>query len=234
MRPAEDLHHRKNGPEASWQRLDHAWREAFRLAWEAVRTGNIGVGAVVSRPDGELVAASRNRVADDVAPTGEICGSSLAHAETNALAKLPFRAPRTLVLTTTLQPCLQCSAAVRMAPIATVRVGGADPLWDGCDDFTTLAPWLARRAPVPVEGPMQDEVGVFATLLSRFGLGLIPSVEEALRQAGQGGIIDLTRHLEGTGRLKSLYRLDVERAFSELWPDLKPLREARSGEVASE
>jgi hypothetical protein len=29
----------------TWAELDEAWREAFRQAWEAVRGGNIGVGA---------------------------------------------------------------------------------------------------------------------------------------------------------------------------------------------
>lgn len=234
MQPVDDLPQRCHGSRASWQRLDHAWRAAFDLAWEAVRTGNIGVGAVICRPDGGIVAASRNRVADAVAPAGEICGSSLAHAETNVLARVPFRSPRQLVLTTTLQPCLQCSAAILMSSIATVRVAGADPLWDGCDDFTPLAPWLARRAPVPIEGPMPDEVGIFATLLSRFGLGLIPVVEEALREAGQGGIIDLTRNLETTGRLASLCERDVEHAFTELWPDLVALSGSRGAAAVSE
>ena len=111
-----------------WDALDEIWREAFRQAWEATVTGNIGVGAVVSDDTGRIVAASRNRVTDREAPIGELAGTTLAHAEMNALARLPFRAPRTLVLTTTLQPCLQCAAAIRMGPIARVRVAGADPL----------------------------------------------------------------------------------------------------------
>jgi tRNA(Arg) A34 adenosine deaminase TadA len=207
-----------------WASLDDAWQTAFALAWEAVATGNIGVGAVVSDPSGRIVSASRNRVADSTAPAGEVAGSSLAHAEMNALATLRFRSPRELTLTTTLQPCLQCSAAIRMSPVAAIRVAGADPLWDGCHDFTALAPWLGRREAVPIEGPRTDEVAVFGTLISRFGLGLIPAVDEALRAAGQGPINDLAAALETDGRLADLTRGSVADAFAQLWPDLQNLK----------
>ena len=60
----------------------------------------------------------------------EIFGSALAHAEANVLARLPFRRRRDLVLTTTLQPCLQCAGAIRLGPIATVRFAGPDRYWD--------------------------------------------------------------------------------------------------------
>ena len=93
-----------NGAEAAWAALDEPWREAFRQAWSAVRSGSIGVGAVVSDRSGRIVRSSRNRVCDAEAPGGEISGSSLAHAEINALARLPFRAPRELVLTTRSSP----------------------------------------------------------------------------------------------------------------------------------
>jgi tRNA(Arg) A34 adenosine deaminase TadA len=214
--------HREEAVE-QWRSLDAPWLEAFRQAWDAFRTGNIGVGACVATPDGSIVATSRNRVADAEAPIGEMFGASVAHAELNALAQLSFRHARELILTTTLQPCLQCSAAIRMAPIAVVRIAGADPLWDGCGDFTSLAPWLARRSPVPTEGPRSDEVGVFGVLLSRFGLGLIPAVEEALRELGDGDIIDCARRLESAGRSSALATRDVGDAFAEIWSDLHAL-----------
>ena len=120
--------------ETLWARLDEGWREAFRQAWEALRTGNIAVGACAALPDGTLVHAARNRVADRHGPPGEVFGSSLAHAEVNVLARLSFRQRRRLVLTTTLEPCIQCSAAIRLGPVALVRFAGADPLWDGCHE----------------------------------------------------------------------------------------------------
>jgi hypothetical protein len=62
-----------------WDGTDEAWREAFRQGWEAVRSGNIGVGACASTLDGEIIHAARNRVSDRDGPLGEVFGSSVAH-----------------------------------------------------------------------------------------------------------------------------------------------------------
>jgi hypothetical protein len=83
--------------ETLWAGLDEGWQEAFRQAWEALRTGNIAVGACAALPDGTLVHAARNRVADRNGH-GEVFGSSLAHAEVNVLARLSFRQQRRLAL----------------------------------------------------------------------------------------------------------------------------------------
>jgi hypothetical protein len=131
-----------------------------------------------------------------------------------------FRSPREFTLTTTLQPCLQCAAAIRMAPIVHVRVLGSDRLWDGCHDFTSLNPWVGRRPPVSQDGPRTDVVGLFATLISRFGLGLIDPVEAWLRELGEGPLIDLAADLQLRGELSRLAVLSVEDAFLELWPRL--------------
>jgi len=203
-----------------WADLDGAWQQAFAQAWEAVRHGSIGVGAVLSDPQGRIVAFSRNRVGEHAAPSGELSGSSVAHAEMNVLAKVQFRSPRELTLTTTLQPCLQCSAAIRMAPVRDVRVAGADPLWDGCHDFTSLSTWVARREAVPIDGPLAGPVGTFGTVLSRFGLGMIPEIEDALRHLGHGGTADLARRLEADGTLAELVDQPVEAAFTQLFDDL--------------
>ena len=67
---------------------------------------------------------------DGEGPPGEIFGSSLAYAETNVLARLPFRGRWDLVLITTLQPCLQCAGAILRRlrldrePDAVRQVGG--------------------------------------------------------------------------------------------------------------
>ena len=160
------------GPPAAaariWAGLDKPWQEAFRQAWEALRTGNIAVGACASTPAGEIICSARNRVNDGEGPPGEIFGSALAHAETNVLARLPFRSRRDLVLTTTLQPCLQCAGAIRLGSVATVRFAGPDHYWDGCHDFGRLSAREARRTQPSRIGPRRDELGTFATLISRF------------------------------------------------------------------
>jgi tRNA(Arg) A34 adenosine deaminase TadA len=206
-----------------WQTLDEAWREAFRQAWEALRTGNIAVGACASAPDGEILHSARNRVTDTDGPHGEIFGSQLAHAETNVLARLPYRHRRELVLTTTLEPCLQCAAAIRLGPIATVRFAGADRYFEGCHDFTRLSDREAARTQPARNGPRPDEIGVFAMVVARFGQRHRVHVEETLRAKGDGPIVDLAHELEDSGEVPRLTALEVGEAFGYLRPRLLEL-----------
>lgn len=206
-----------------WADLDEPWQEAFRQAWEALRTGNIAVGACASASDGTIVHAARNRVFDRDGPAGEVFGSALAHAETNVLARLEFRRQPDLIITTTLQPCLQCAGAIRLGPIATVRFAGPDAYWDGCHDFAKLSPREARRTQPARIGPRRDELGMFATLISRLGPGLWFRNEEALRALGEGRIVDLVHELESTGETARLAGMEVNEALGQLWPRLQEL-----------
>ena len=212
-----------------WDGLDEAWREAFRQGWDAVRGGNIGVGAVAATADGEIVHASRNRVNETDGPHGEIFGSSLAHAEMNVLARLGFRKHQNLVLTTTLQPCLQCAGAIRLAGIGTVRFAGHDVYWDGYHDFGKLAVRERQRQSRPARrlGPRDDELGVFGLLMSRFRLGN-PRLgdrdfEAALRDMGEGPVLDLAYRIEDGGELQGLMAMEVDQALAALWPRLQAL-----------
>jgi tRNA(Arg) A34 adenosine deaminase TadA len=215
--------------EELWSDLDDPWREAFRQGWEAFRTGNIPVGACASTPEGVIVHAARNRVGDSDGPAGEVFGSTLAHAEANVLARIPYRQTDRLVLTTTLEPCIQCSAVIRLGPVGTVRYAGADPLWDGCHDFSPLSPREASRpGKVTMVGPRDDDIGLFGTLMSQLGLGLVRgSAARALRASGQGGILDLAVQLRESGDARRLAALDVREAFGYLRPRLRSLQGAR-------
>jgi tRNA(adenine34) deaminase len=212
-------------PEAAWSGLDAAWLEAFRQAWEALRTGNIPIGASAATPDGAIVHSARNRVADSDGPAGEVFGSALAHAEVNVMARLGYHQPARVVLTTTLEPCIQCSAAIRLGPVAVVRYAGADPLWDGCHDFSPLSPREAARAKARIDGPRGDEVGVFGALISRFGPGLVQGrARDFLSAAGQASILDLAERMQATGEVRRLAAMEVDQAFGYLWPRLRVLR----------
>jgi hypothetical protein len=127
-------------------------------------------------------------VHDGEAPPGEIFGSALAHAEMNVLARLQFRRHRGLVLTTTLEPCLQCAGAIRLGPIGTVRFAGPDRYWEGCHDFGKLSGREAQRTQPARNGPRRDELGIFGTLISRFGK-LTPYFEETLRLLGRDRLL---------------------------------------------
>ncbi len=147
-------------------------------------------------------------------------GSSLAHAELNVLARLPFPHRRDLVLTTTLEPCLQCAGAIRLGPIETVRFAGADRYWDGCHDFGKLSPREAQRTQPTRIGPRRDELGVFATVISRIGPARQQGSEEALRALGEGAMVDLARELERGGEVPLLTAMEVDAALGHLWPRL--------------
>lgn len=162
------------------------------------------MGACASTADGEILYAARNRVNDAEGPPGEIFGSALAHAETNVLARLPFRRHRDLVLTTTLQPCVQCAGAIRLGPISTVRFAGPDRYWDGCHDFGKLSAREAQWVQPTRIGPRRDELGTFATAISRFGPTLTPSFEKVLRTLGEGPMTRLVHELEDDGEAEHL------------------------------
>jgi tRNA(Arg) A34 adenosine deaminase TadA len=209
-----------------WTALDEPWREAFRQAWAAMRSGTIAVGACASTADGSIVRSARNRVFDTGGPPGEIFGSSLAHAEMNVLARLEFRSHSNLVLTTTLEPCLQCAAAIRLGPIATVRFAGRDIYWDGCHDFAKLSPREAGRSHATRIGPCRNELGVFGTMIARFGPDRSPRFERRLRTLGEGPIIALVDDLESTGEKDRLVDMEVDDAIGYLWPRLRELAAA--------
>src|SRR5712692_6148245 len=152
----------------TWEVLEPAWREAFRLAWEAFGAGTIPVGAVVTR-DGEVIARGRNRLFDpSPPPTGEIGGSRVAHAEMNAIAKLgnEDRYPDA-VLWTTLEPCPMCIGAAWLATIGAVRYAGND-IYAGASRLIEAQlerTDRVRRDPLTIEGPLEGPIGVFAELL---------------------------------------------------------------------
>jgi hypothetical protein len=166
-------------------------------------------------------------VNDQDGPHGEIFGSSLAHAEMNVLARLGFRRYRGLVLTTTLQPCLQCSGAIRLARIGTVRFAGHDAYWDGYHDFARLAHREARRGRMAARiGPRGDELGVFGLLISRFRMGnprLVDGFDGALRALGEGPVLDAAYELEDGGELDRLMAMEVDQALAAVWPRLQGL-----------
>jgi hypothetical protein len=105
---------------------------------------------------------------------------SLAHAEMNVLAGLGFRKFSDLVLTTTLEPRLQCAAAMRLGPVSTVRFTGQDRDWEGSPAFSKLSAREAARAPVTRISPRRDALGLLATLISLTGPALTRFYEEAL------------------------------------------------------
>lgn len=146
--------------------LGPEWDVALDLAWESARAGSLGVGAVVTDTRGQVVATGRNRILETDAGEDLLAGSIVAHAETNALAKLrwPPREKDGLVLWTTLEPCLMCSGAIRMSSVDEVRFLARDPLWEGMEALADLNEHVASRWPAVI-GPHPDPRSVLGILL---------------------------------------------------------------------
>ena len=94
--------------------------------------------------------------------------------------------------------------------------------WDGYHDFGKLADREARRTQPARIGPRRDELGTFATLISRF-VRLPPACEQALRAPGDGPAVDLVHELEGSGEVERLAAMDVAQGLGYLWPRLREL-----------
>lgn len=161
---------------------------ALEQAWASARAGSLGIGAAALDAAGELVAVGRNRINETDPGDDVLAGSSVAHAEMNVLAKLPYRAHDGLVLHTTLQPCVQCLGAIRLSTVSDVRVLAPDPLFRGVERMRDVIPFLARRWPVIEQRPV-DRWTVLALLypthhmrshptLSEWWAGTLPTVAE--------------------------------------------------------
>ncbi|WP_433006604.1 nucleoside deaminase [Kribbella sp. CA-294648] len=145
--------------------MDPDWQQPFDLAWEALQAGSFPVGAVLLDPAGQVVLRGRNRRAEGSNPPGQLSGTAIAHAEINVLAQLPSGDYRDWTLRTTLQPCLLCLSALRLACVGQVSYAGADPLWDSCAQVPALLPdLLSDRWPVST-GPADGMDGVWGALL---------------------------------------------------------------------
>ena len=102
---------------------------ALAEARAAAGRGETPVGAVLSAPDGRVLAADGNRVRELRDPT--------AHAEL-----LVIRAGATLLgserltgcgLTVTLEPCPMCAGAISLARVGRLWYGAADPKGGGVE-----------------------------------------------------------------------------------------------------
>lgn len=101
-------------------------RRALQLASEAARSGEVPVGAVITRGD-HILAEARNRMRGSSDPT--------AHAEIVAIraACAALDQPRLdgCILWVTLEPCAMCAAAIALARLDAVRFAAEDPKGGG-------------------------------------------------------------------------------------------------------
>jgi tRNA(adenine34) deaminase len=204
------------------QDLPPPMRRALELAWESARAGSLGIGAVVTDTQGRLVASGRNRLAESEPGDDHLAGTSIAHAELNALAKLRWGAHGRdrLTLWTTLEPCLQCAAAIRLAPIAEVRVLAPDPLFRNVEQLREITPHLGGQWPEYHAHPA-DPFAVFGLLLQTHAF-VFWGIDNARWMNALPRITARARELAGSGELIALAAADapLDDALQALWPFL--------------
>ena len=109
-------------------------RRALQLAALGGESGEVPVAALVTDPDGEVVAEAHNRTRADSDPT--------AHAEVLALraaaARLGDWRLEGHTLYATLEPCALCAGAAVLARVRTVVFGAADPKAGMCGSIENL------------------------------------------------------------------------------------------------
>ena len=148
-----------DGPHSQDERF---LRMALEEAHAAAESGDVPIGAVITGPDGHLLARGRNRRELDQDPT--------AHAEIDAL-RAAARARNDwhlngCTLYVTLEPCPMCAGALVNARIARVVYGCADPKAGAVDTLFSIGrdPRLNHRFEVR-GGVLADDC---ATVLKRF------------------------------------------------------------------
>lgn len=138
------------------------WTRPLELAWESFLEGSIPVGSTITDGEGRLVTEGRNRVAG---PTGSgLTGSSIAHAEMDALTTLDPGEYSEHTIWSTLEPCFMCTGAIVHSHVGTSRFAAADPLIAGVDRIPELNRWVAARWPER-HGPEPGPIGAFCGLL---------------------------------------------------------------------
>jgi tRNA(adenine34) deaminase len=121
MTPPEDLDHMP----PTMSPMERALAEAEA----AGARGEVPIGAVITGPEGALIAAAGNRTRESHDPT--------AHAEVLAIraacAKLGSERLTGCDLYVTLEPCPMCAAAISFARIRRLYYGAPDPKGGGVE-----------------------------------------------------------------------------------------------------
>jgi tRNA(Arg) A34 adenosine deaminase TadA len=202
--------------------LDAPMRLAFESAWEALRAGSVPVGAVVTDGDGLVVSTGRARSMDQTAEPGRLSNTSIAHAEIDALARLPPGRHADHTMWVTLEPCLLCTGALVIASVGAVRFAATDPLWAGLDRLPTINAFVASRWPSR-SGPRTDELGVFAMLLpllfyrERYPDG----ASITIHRSAAPRVAALAEELVGSDERSGWPAMELEVVLDRLWPRLR-------------
>ena len=129
------------------------WSRCLDAAIDAFNSGSLGIAAAVVDPEGRIVSLGRNRMDELPDDPLSIGGSSVSHAEINAIHGLGRRSLTDygLTLYTTVEPCPMCVGAIGMSRIRRVVVASRDPHAGSLDLLETSG--YLRSKGIAVEEP---------------------------------------------------------------------------------
>jgi tRNA(Arg) A34 adenosine deaminase TadA len=201
--------------DVAWAALEPAFRRGLVQAYQTLAAGGLAVGAVVTGPDGSIVAEGRNRAYDPPGGNDALQGTPLAHAEMNALAvaRTEWDLGR-YTLWSTQQPCAMCDAAAAFVSIGSVRYLAPDP-WAVVADVSSgaLAPTYGPGEPVWI---IAANVMFLLAIASRAGAAH-PTVAGGVARGSVAAQIVV--ELIDTARPAAVITLDrtVEQLLASLW-----------------
>jgi tRNA(Arg) A34 adenosine deaminase TadA len=194
-----------------WNSLTAPWQACLEEAWTACCAGCVPIGAVVTDSAGVILARGRNRIFQIEAETGMVSGQMLAHAELNALIRLPAEGldRHTCALYSTMEPCPLCLGALYMSGVRRLHYACRDP-YAGSVDLLGATPYL-RRKPIQVFGPESLALEtILSALHTEFALEFEPSEMSRL-------LLEVWRESmpEGVALGKALFEAGVLRRMRE-------------------
>ncbi len=176
------------------------WSRCLDAAIDAFNSGSLGIAAAVVDREGRIVSLGRNRMDEVPGDPLAIGGSSVSHAETNAIHGLGRRSltDYELTLYTTVEPCPMCIGAIGMSRIRRVVVASRDPHAGSLDLLGTSAYLRSKGIAAEEPGGAIERVffgihylsirrlphiapshRVFAAFRTRYG-GLMDEIDERL------------------------------------------------------
>jgi tRNA(Arg) A34 adenosine deaminase TadA len=177
-----------------WQQAPVGVRRSLELAHQALRAGGLPVGAAILDDSAHVIAEGRNHCYDPPSGDDPLQGTPLAHAEMNALARIPTDTDLSVcTLWSTHRPCSMCAAACAFTGVGEVHFLAPDPSDadasdpEGVDDrWAVLANVLFLEGISRYSGPDAPMIGrawlrepETAALLSSVGPVLFDSLELA-------------------------------------------------------
>ena len=129
-----------------FQKLSKPWQDVVKLMWQAHKEESIPIGSVITDENNQVLASGRNQIfkRDERYP---LSGTSLAHAEMNALMHLRRDGHPNIkqyTLYTSMEPCPMCIGASVISKIRNIHFGARD-FYGGASALVELHHYLKSK-----------------------------------------------------------------------------------------